>query len=352
MVRIAGNPFGVAALDDWSFVDELNGGVVVVSDVESTPRVLRTIAVPGEALGNSVTRDGRYLLVADGGGGASVLSVARAEAGSGHALLGRLRQPVGSTAGGGAIEVTSSNDGRYAFVAIENADAVAVYDLHAAIADHFDKRTYVGSVPLGPTVVGLAVSPDGRWLYATSEQGNSSRSPGTLSVVPQGTLSVISVTKAERHPAVAVVATVGAHCSPVRVVVSADGSTVWVSARESDQVLAYSSRKLLTDPKRALLAAVRVGAEPVGLALVADGRDLVVADSDRYAAPGERADLNVVDASAALAHRPAIVGSIPAGAFPREMAVEPNGKALLVSNFGSGQLEKVSIATLPRGTRP
>jgi DNA-binding beta-propeller fold protein YncE len=39
--------------------------------------------------------------------------------------------------------------------------------------------------------------------------------------------------------------------------------------------------------------------------------------------------------------------SAPAGRFPREMALEPGGKVLLVTNFGSGQLEAVNVADLP-----
>jgi DNA-binding beta-propeller fold protein YncE len=75
---------------------------------------------------------------------------------------------------------------------------------------------------------------------------------------------VISVAEAERDPARAVRATVPAGCSPVRVVVSADGRTVWVTARESDDLLAFSAGSLLNDPSHALLAVVPVGEAPVG----------------------------------------------------------------------------------------
>jgi hypothetical protein len=75
---------------------------------------VRTIHVPEDAVGKSLTRDGRCLLVADGVDGATVVSVARAES--------------------------------------------------AARADGFRTSRYLGSVPLGRAAVGLAVSPDGRWL--------------------------------------------------------------------------------------------------------------------------------------------------------------------------------------------
>jgi DNA-binding beta-propeller fold protein YncE len=216
--------------------------------------------------------------------------------------------------------VTSSPDGRYLFVAVEYGDVVAVYNLKSAVTDHFRGSNYVGSVPLGEAVVGMAVSPDGRWLYVTSELAARA-----LHLESQGTLSVINVAEAERSPTHAVVANVPGHCSPVRVALSPDGSVIWVTARESDQLLAYSASKLRSDPAHALLAA----------------------DSNRFDDAGAHSGLTVIDAAAALAQRPAILGTVPAGLFPREMALEPNGRTLLVGNFDSGQLEAVDVSALP-----
>jgi DNA-binding beta-propeller fold protein YncE len=308
--------------------------VAVLSATGFVPRLVRTVPVPQQAVGNSLTPDGRYLLIADGGDGATVVSVHRLEAGDPRPVLGTLTSPSGSA--GGAIEVIGSPDGRYAFVSLEGLGELAVYNLQAALHDGFRKSAYIGAVPLEVAPVGMALSPNGRWLYATSEAGGSGG---------EGTLSVINIDKAERDPAHAVVATIAAHCSPVRVVAAAGGRTVWVTARESDQLLAFSALRLRTDPRHALIAAVRVGEAPVGLALVNGGRDVVVADSNRFAAPGARAELTVVSAAAALAHRRAILGTIRAGAFPREIVLEPSGKTLLVGNFGSDQLQAVSLAS-------
>jgi DNA-binding beta-propeller fold protein YncE len=187
----------------------------------------------------------------------------------------------------------------------------------------------------------MAVSPNGRWLYATSELA-----AGLPASASGGTLSVISVAEAERDPARAVLATIPAGCSPVRVIVSADGRVVWVTARESNELLAFSAAKLLDDPAHALLASVPVGSLPVGLALVAGGRQVVVADSNRFKTPGAHPDLTVVSVAAALAGRPAILGTIRTGRFPREMALEPNGDTLLVSNAASAQLEAVAVGHL------
>jgi DNA-binding beta-propeller fold protein YncE len=132
----------------------------------------------------------------------------------------------------------------------------------------------------------------------------------------------------------------------VRVITSADGQQVWVTARGSDDLLCFSAARLRADPDHALVAVVRVGEAPVGLGLVDGGRRIVVADSNRFAAAGAAADLDVVDVAAALAGQPALLGHVPAGAFPREMSLEPGGQVLLVTNFGSGQLEAVSVPSL------
>jgi len=154
----------------WSFLDLVSGQVAVFSDAGFAPRLVRTINLSGsDAVGSSLTRDGRYLLVTDGDRGATVISVRRAEMGGGNAVLGTLAPPAGVNVGMGSIEVTSSPDGHYAFVSIEYGGGVAVYDLRAALADHFRQSGYLGLVRLGQAVVGMAVSPDGRWLYATSE---------------------------------------------------------------------------------------------------------------------------------------------------------------------------------------
>jgi DNA-binding beta-propeller fold protein YncE len=332
-VSLAGPPFGIAVTPDgrWSFVAESgNGRMAVLSTTRFRPHVARTIGVPNGAQGDSLTRDGRYLLVADGGDGATVVSVSRATTGVGRAVLGRLSQA--DTGQGGAIEVVTSRDGRYAFVSVEYEARIAVYHLSTALAEHFSKSSYVGSIPVGQLVDGLAVSPDGRWLYATSETGS---------------LSVIRVATAETRPSQSVISTVPSGCNPTRVASSPDGTTVWVVDRGGNRLLVFSAAKLRTDPARSQLATVQVGEAPVGLALIKGGREVVVADSNRFNTPGAVAQLTVVGAAAALAHHTALRGTISTGTFPREMALEPGRPALLVGNFGSNQLQAVDLRRLP-----
>jgi DNA-binding beta-propeller fold protein YncE len=337
MVSVPGNPFGVAVTPDgkWAFVAVGSSIEVLRTGPALAPVKVATIPVPGNPLGETLTRDGRYLLAASGSG-AVVVSVARAEQGGADAALGTLSDPTN----GGAIEVAVSADGDYAFVSQEGSAQVSVFNLHRALTQGFGPADLTGTIQLGIAPVGLAVSPDGRWLYATSEVAPRNIRSN------QGTLTVISVTRAEADPAAAVVATVAAGCNPVRVITSADGREVWVTARASDDLLCFSAAALRADPARALVAIVRVGEAPVGLMLVRNGSLIVVADSNRFQAAGATADLTVVSTAAALAGRQAVVGDIRAGQFPREMALAPDGEDLLVTNFGSGQLEAVNVPSI------
>jgi len=331
------SPFGVAAAKDsrWAFVSLSGQNAIGVysRDAALAPAPARQIRVPGAIYGEALTPDGRYLLAADGGAGAEVISVAAAERGSSRAVLGDMTDDAGT----GSIDVAVTPDSRYAFVSLEDSGEIAVFDLGRAVAGGFGTAGYVGSIPVGPTPTNVAFSPDGRWAYATNE--------GLLDA--PGTLDVISVRKAETDPAASVVARVPAGCNPVRVITSATGGVVWVSDRASDAVLAFSAARLQKSPGRALLADVRVGEAPVGLALVRNGTRIVVADSNRFQIPGATASLAVIDVPDAIGGMPALLGYLPAGLFPREMALAFGGRTLLVANYISNQLESVNVAGLP-----
>jgi DNA-binding beta-propeller fold protein YncE len=379
-ITTGGSPFGVAATPDGRWAFDVSGGlgtaapsvaVLRLDAVRGTaPALTRAGSVPLPAspsaaaslpAGAAVTPDGEYLLVADGAG-LVVISVARAEAGAAGAVLGTLSVPGPAGRPGladGAIEVAVSPDSRFAFVTLENDAEAAVFNLDAAVAHGLGHAGYVGAVPLGGGPVGMTVSPDGRWLYATSEDGLAAQHPAGLGApggcqggVPgtgpgerPGTLTVVSLRRAESDPARSVTATVDAGYQPVRVVTAADGTQVWVTARASDDVLCFSAARLAADPARALVAIARVGSEPVGLAAVRGGTLLVVADSNRFAASGENSGLSVVSVPAALAGRPAVAGDLTTGSFPRDMAVSPDG-TLLVSDYASGQVQAVNTAAL------
>jgi DNA-binding beta-propeller fold protein YncE len=308
--------------------------------------------------GEALTADGRYLLAASGSG-AVVVRVSRAEHGRASSVLGTLSSPGGS----GAVEVALSPDGRFAFVTLQGSGTLAVFNLAAALASGLHDSGFVGAVRLGVSPIGVTMSRNGRWLYVTTQK----RDPQA----DQGALSVINVHRAESDPAGSVQSTAPAGCDPGRVITTSGDSTVWVTARASNALLAFSAARLLSDPGRALVAKVQVGQSPIGLAMLPGGQRILVANSGLHQASQIRqpsqtpqtrqtpqtgqpsqtpqsgqASLAVINAPAALAGRPALVGVIGAGTLPREFAVEPGGQTALVTNSASHQLEAVNVSPL------
>lgn len=339
-------PFGVAVMPDdhWGFVTlGASVGVVRVGAVGPAHLVRQIGTKTGRGIkftgaGAVLTPDGRYLLAVNPlVGGITVISTAAAERGGKDAVLGQITVPDGRL--DGVIEVAVTPDGRYAFVSEEGADQVAVFNLSRALAGHYGTASYVGAIPAQFAPVGLAVSPDGKWLYSTSEASGPTRNVGSL--------SVISVARAETDPAHSVITRVPAGCNPVRVITSSDGRVVWVTARGSDALLAFSASALADGSPHPLLESIRVGELPVGIGLARDGQLLVIADSDRFDIPGEHPSLAVVDVADMLAGRPALLGYLSSGAFPRDVASGPGGQLLLVANNASNQLETVRLDSLP-----
>ena len=95
---------------------------------------------------------------------------------------------------------------------------------------------------------------------------------------------------------------------------------------------------------------MRSGRSRSGVLLIGHGRYALTADSARFTAPGKPQAVSVVNTSAALTGRPALVGTVPAGAFPREFGYDPATRAVLLTNFGSGTIEQFTIPAIPHMT--
>ncbi|MBR7836792.1 beta-propeller fold lactonase family protein [Actinospica durhamensis] len=335
--QVPGSPTALTATADgrWAFasVSHQNGGEIAVMAVGAGAlRLVRTIALPGsmhDAFGMTLTHDGRFLLAA-GYTATAVMNVAALEDGRGDPVAGVL-----SDGGAGQFEVEVSKDDRYAYVSDETTGGVSVFDLSTALRHGFaSPGVALGIVPLASGAVGMALSPDGTLLYATTLGDYG----------PHGQLWVVNTAEAEKAAgSSAVVSHANAGCQPVRVAVSPDGGTVWVTALQSNALLAFSTTDLERDPNLALRAVVRVGSEPVGLALADDGRVALVGDSDRglVAETGSSAPqtVSVIDTAAALAHRPASLGTVAVGVFPRDIGIDPANGEVLLADYGSGTVE-------------
>ena len=102
----------------------------------------------------------------------------------------------------------------------------------------------------------------------------------------------------------------------LRLALSPDGEIAHVTARNSDALLVFATRKLREDPAHALIDSVTVGIAPVGVAVIDDGKRIDVANSNRFArGPAHDEDLTVLEASATGRGGTRVIGRIPAGVF-------------------------------------
>jgi DNA-binding beta-propeller fold protein YncE len=205
----------------------------------------------------------------------------------------------------------------------------------------------------------LAFSPDERWLYTTSEGAppewgwpkteKPEEPPSTrpVELETQGAVVVVDVARARVDPAHSVVRRVPAGNSPVRMIVSADGRTVYVTARGGNELLVFDADLLISDPQNSLLEAVTVGSEPVPLALVNNGTILVVGNSNREQLSAETQDTLTLLEVGQSGRDIKTIGNIAAGKFPREMCLSPDGQTLFVSNFRSRSLQVIDTRELP-----
>ncbi len=265
----------------------------------------------------------------------------------------------------GSFDVVLTPDGKFAFVANEygvaagasaagNIGVVALqYDAQGVVSS----GTLVGEFPTGgQTIAGLTLSPDGTRLYATSEvEGAFTTAAGGSNTVltrtgcyqqagggtqANGLLSVIDVAKAETSPSsAAIISTVNAGCSPVRAVETSDSSTLWVSARGDNRVLAFSTGMLEVNPGNALLGYADTGATaPVGLRLFNKGRLLAVANSNRF----NMGTANMAVLSVAVPASAKVVQTVPTGLFPREITVGSDDATLYLTNYSSQSFQVIT----------
>ncbi len=340
-IDVPGRPFSaVPSADGCSIFVSLTGRngrsqVAVLARSNGEMSLLRTVAAPGQLTGMALSGDGKVLVAATGQG-IVLLSTERLVTGAENALLDG---PAGG-AGAGHIYVAFTPDDKRVFVSAERSDTLSVYDFTEGSTGSV--MHLAGQIRTGGAPVGLVLSPDGRWLYSTSEVGPGERScapEGKGPVHPAGMLMVIDVARSAVDPASAVVARVPAGCNPVRVAVSPTGDRVYVTARGSHAVIVFDASKLVSDPDHSQQASVPVGPSPVGIAV--DGAHVFVANSDRFGA-GRNASISFLDVN----HLDVAAGRIPAGGFPRELKLTRDGRSLLVTNFGSGSVELIDLERL------
>ena len=349
LIPVPGRPFVAEPSADGCalyvpLATERGGAVATLQNTGGAFRLARIAPLRAGGTGAALSPDGALLAVAVGDG------VALLDAAALRTPAGDPREtdtPLG--AGSEAIQVVFSRDGARLFVSLERAAAIAVVDVAKARAGA-GGAAVVGRIPQGRAPVGLALSPDGARLYATSQVASGALGgPGGACPAEQpggarherGALSVIDVTQAFVTPPRSVVAVATAGCNPVRVAVSPDGARVWVTARGDGEFLGFDAAALQGVARAQPGVRVKVGTSPVGVAVRPDGARAWVSASDRFG--GGSAGLVEVDLSAAP---PAAATPRPAQGFPRDLRFLPDGRTLAVALY-TGRTVRLEPAAAP-----
>jgi DNA-binding beta-propeller fold protein YncE len=340
----------------WVFVSLTgrgeNSGIAVLKRSGGKIELERVVPFPSSPTGITLTHDGKLLI-----GAATTLTVIadvkKMTEGAPGAVAGSI------DGGRGNIYARTTDDDRLLFVAEESGQSISVIDLERARRNGYAPDAVIGKVPVGAAPIALTLSSDNKWLYTTSQlalpdwnwpkacKPEGLPAPDSVITNPEGAVIVIDVTRAKTDPEHAVAARVAAGCSPVRMTSSPKGDRIYVSARNSNAVLEFDTSKLISDGAHALVGIAPVGDAPVPVMTVDRGRRLIVGNSNRFAAGDGPQSLTVLDTAKISQGLAAVQGIVPAGSFPREMAVSFDQRTLFLTNFGSNSLQVLDIDHLP-----
>jgi YVTN family beta-propeller protein len=266
------------------------------------------------------------------------------------------------------LGIVFSPDGRSLYVSGGNQDVVYRFDWRERAAKLADSIV----LALKPEAkdgtrypAGIAISPDGRTLYAAENLGDSlavidlaqrrvvqrlgtERYPYGVAVAPDGTVYAsawggwtVSVFSPRANGTLGDGARVRVGRHPSALLLNPIGSRLFVASGSTDKitVLDTKTRNVVATLNDASPAGTGEGSTPNALALSANGTRLFVAEADNNA-------VAVFDLAASTSGSPsaagsdALIGRIPAGWYPSAVAVD-GGDILVVNGKGRGTAPNV-----------
>ncbi|WFB10512.1 IPT/TIG domain-containing protein [Streptomyces sp. LX-29] len=197
------------------------------------------------------------------------------------------------------VSIAFTPDGTRAYVANSGTTTVSVIDTAT--------NTATGTVTVGAEPWGVAVRPDGTRAYVTNSTA------GTVSVINTATNTVI--------------ATIPVGTSPRGVAVTPDGTRAYVANSGTTTV------SVIDTATNTATGTVTVGAEPWGVAVRPDGTRAYVTNSTA-------GTVSVINTATNT-----VIATIPVGTSPRGVAVTPDGTRAYVANSGTTTISVIDTAT-------
>lgn len=268
----------------------------------------RQVQLGERPYGAALSPDGRTLLVSNDG--QWMQSVQAVDTASGNVVQTISYQTPQAL----WVGVAWSPDGRHAYASAGGNNKLRVYDV---AGQHLTERDPI-PIPTSPASpnphpAGIAVSPDGKTLYAAENLADA--------------VAVVDLATAK------VTATVPVGHNPYTVALGRDGRLAFVSNWGADTV------SVLDTATRRVTRTIRVGTHPSALRLSQGGRQLYVADTDADSVSVIDTATLAVTRTISLAPYPAA----PVGSSPNALAVSPNGKTLYVANAGDNDVAVVDL---------
>jgi DNA-binding beta-propeller fold protein YncE len=330
---VPGRPFAVRELPDsaTAFVS-INPetplqvpGIAVLKCTADHFVYTHTIPLSPQPTGLALTPDGKFLIVADDSYIAFLRTDRLSEDSSNAITYVKAERGDIEDDDAGAIYVSVTPDGRYAFVSEEQAGTLTVVNLVRAEATG-PESAIVGDIDVGDGPITTLFSSDGKTLYGTIESASQrlgyprscraeGAGPGDPMRFPPGAVFSLDVATAERASG-ATLRFAASQCSTVRMALVPGGGRAWVTNRASGSVSLFDLAKLADNAKFSRVKDIAVGSNPVPVAVTRDGRYVLTGITNRFGPGGATAGRIVVIDN----HTARIVGSIPVGEFPREFS--------------------------------
>jgi YVTN family beta-propeller protein len=279
---------------------------------------LSVSVTPGHGRGIAVSPDGKNVYTA---GGVSVAQYAVTADGTLSALspatVPALNQE-GGTAEVGSIVVSPDGRSVYAATVPNGVGGGSVVQFDRAQDGTLTAKTpsavFIGE---GQT---LAITPDGQYLYATSDDHD----------IEQLTVNAFDGTLAPNGHVSATGYTVGLAVSP-------DSKTLWATNVDGDTVSQWTigSTGTLTAKSTATVA---TGQAPFGVAVSPDGKNVYIANS------GDQT-LSQYDVAGDGSLSPKSAATVPVGSTPLGVAVSADGASVYVANKGSSSISQLDVGS-------
>jgi hypothetical protein len=214
VIVVPGRPFSAIPTADgcWLFVslsDESGRGwVAVLRNVRGLFGLHRMVALEAGAHGEALSADEQVLAITTQRE-VALLDVPRLEESTSDPIISHIKdrnaQPVYAVV---------SRDNKLLFVSDEVANRISVFKLVSRSDPHGPGSALIGYIPIASGPIGLAVSPDGRWVYATDMVAPGSLHLRDRCVPPmgdgvrqsEGVVVKIDIDKARTDPRTSVVA--------------------------------------------------------------------------------------------------------------------------------------------------